>query len=124
MAMLPQEKQLVDDLRGRPFQMLSVCNDVKRETAKATILEKGIPWPNWFDGPALDGVSTWLGKVTGAIDAPAGNETSGSIAKKWNVGGWPTIYVLDEEGIIRGKHFRGEGLDMFVHKLVSAVEQR
>lgn len=106
MAMLPQEKQLVENLRDKPFQMLSVCNDSKLETAKATISENGMTWPNFFDG-----------------DPRTEAKSEGAIARKWDVNGWPTIYVLDEKGIIRAKHLRGEGLDAVIHRLVAAVQK-
>ena len=31
----------------------------------------------------------------------------GPIATRWNVTGWPTIYILDEEGVIRFVGKRG-----------------
>ena len=35
----------------------------------------------------------------------------GPTATRWNVRGWPTIYVIDHEGVIRFKQVRGEKLD-------------
>jgi hypothetical protein len=29
--------------------------------------------------------------------------TGGPISSKWNVSGWPTLYVIDHEGVIRAK---------------------
>ncbi|QDT54338.1 hypothetical protein Pan44_23710 [Caulifigura coniformis] len=118
MAMLPQEKQLVDDLQGKPFQMLSVCNDPTLESARATAAEKGMTWPNWFDGEA------WTTEAAGLSRDETGIRPAGAIARQWNVRGWPTIYVLDEKGMIRARHLRGEGLNAMVHQLVAALENR
>ena len=50
--------------------------------------------------------------------------TSGPIATRWNVQGWPTIYVLDAKGVIRfkkGEDTRGEALGRSVDKLLEEM---
>ena len=49
--------------------------------------------------------------------------TSGPIATAWNVRGWPTVYVIDEKGVIREKTlgFQKEKIDAIVEQLVSAL---
>ncbi len=49
--------------------------------------------------------------------------TSGPIATAWNVRGWPTVYVIDEKGVIQGKFlgFQKEPIDTMVEQLVNAV---
>jgi hypothetical protein len=47
--------------------------------------------------------------------------TSGPIPTKWNVRGWPTIYVIDHEGVIRYKNVRGEKMDEAVDALLAAM---
>jgi thiol-disulfide isomerase/thioredoxin len=113
MGMLPQEKQLVENFSGQPFQMLSVCNDPKVEEGRATALDKEMNWPNWFDG------SPWVVGDPDSKDPAKVGKTSGPIAKQWNVRGWPTIYVIDAAGVIRAKYLRGEALDAKVQELVS-----
>ncbi|HEY2589258.1 MAG TPA: hypothetical protein VGI81_26170, partial [Tepidisphaeraceae bacterium] len=56
-------------------------------------------WPSWSDG-----------------------STDGLIATKWNIHGWPTIYVLDAKGVIRFKDLRGQQLDEAVETLVKEAE--
>jgi hypothetical protein len=51
-------------------------------------------------------------------------KTSGPIASKWNVTGWPTIYVLDAKGVIRYLDLRGKELDEAVEKLLQEVAQK
>ena len=47
--------------------------------------------------------------------------TRGPIATRWNVSGWPTIYVLDAKGVIRFKNPRGERLGQVVDKLLAEM---
>ena len=45
------------------------------------------------------------------------------IAEAWGVHGFPTTFVLDEEGKIRFKDVRGEGLDEAVKQLLDEMEE-
>ena len=47
--------------------------------------------------------------------------TRGPISKRWNVTGWPTIYVLDHKGVIRYKGVRGEAMDEAVDTLLAEM---
>ena len=47
--------------------------------------------------------------------------TQGPIATRWNVSGWPTIYVLDAKGVIRFKNPRGEELGRVVDVLLKEM---
>jgi hypothetical protein len=51
--------------------------------------------------------------------------TSGPIATAWNVRGWPTVYVIDEKGVIQGKYlgFQKDKIDTLVEQLVSSVSK-
>ncbi|MDI1247474.1 MAG: hypothetical protein PSV13_01200 [Lacunisphaera sp.] len=54
-----------------------------------------------------------------------GKESSrGPISTAWNVRGWPTVYMLDEKGVIRQKYLRGQDLDAPLEQLVAAAERR
>ena len=53
-----------------------------------------------------------------------GGNTSGPIASKWNVRSWPTIYVLDHEGVIRYKNVRGEAMDKAVDTLLAEMAEK
>jgi hypothetical protein len=61
--------------------------------------EEEITWRSWWDG---------------------GN-TSGPIAIQWNVSGWPTIYVLDDKGVIRFTGVRGVAMDKAVDTLLAEI---
>jgi thiol-disulfide isomerase/thioredoxin/tetratricopeptide (TPR) repeat protein len=98
--MYPQERQLVEEFKGRPFALVGVnCDDDKTELMRE-IQRQGLNWPSWWDG------------------GPAGNR----IAKEWQVHSFPTVYILDHKGVIRYKNPRGSELDNAVNQLVQECE--
>jgi hypothetical protein len=96
--MYPHERSLVKRMENKPFALLGINSDPKAQIKKRMV-EEHITWPFWWDG---------------------GN-TNGPIATKWNVHGWPTIYVLDAKGVIRYKDVRGESLDNAVDALLKEM---
>jgi thiol-disulfide isomerase/thioredoxin len=78
MRLVPDEKALVEKMKGRPFVLLGVNGDENREQAKKISMKEGIPWRSFWNGGPGRG-----------------------IALEWGVLGWPTIYVLDANGVIR-----------------------
>ena len=97
--MYPHERALVKKLAGEPFALLGINSDPK-ETLRSALEEKELTWRSWWDG---------------------GN-TSGPIATRWNVSGWPTIYVLDAQGTIRYKGVLGEKMDEAVDTLMAELK--
>jgi len=83
-----------------PFVLLGVNSDPKKDIQAAMTREK-ITWPFFWDG---------------------GN-TNGPIAKKYGVQSWPTIYVLDANGVIRYKNVRGAKMDEAVETLLKEMGQ-
>lgn len=98
--MYPDERSLVKRLENRPFVLLGVNSDRDREATKQVLQTEQITWRSWWDG----------------------GSTSGPIATKWNVSGWPTVYLLDHQGVIRHKGLRGESLDKAVDELLAVAE--
>ena len=96
--MYPHERSLVKRLEGKPFALLGVNSDPK-ERLKQVMKKEQITWHSWWDG----------------------GDTSGPIATKWNVHGWPTIYVLDHKGVIRFKNKREKALDEAVDALLAEM---
>jgi len=45
--------------------------------------------------------------------------TSGKIPRAWGVSGYPTMYVLDREGVIRSLSPRGKELERVVDELIA-----
>ena len=95
----PHERSLVKKHADKPFAILGVNSDHDRKELKKVMEKEEITWRSWFDG----------------------GSTGGPIAGKWNVHGWPTVYVLDARGVIRHKHVRGEELDRAVDALLKEV---
>jgi hypothetical protein len=101
--MLPHERSLVEDLKDQPFALLGINSD--GDAGKlAGILDK----------QDLDGFASWRHWVDGS--------TGGPIATRWNVHSWPTIYVLDRQGVIRYRDVRGEELETAVKALLAEPE--
>jgi|TARA_B100000809_G_scaffold261591_1_gene310788 hypothetical protein len=96
--MYPHERSLVERLKDKPFALLGINSDSKEKLLE-TIKRENMTWRSWWDG---------------------GN-ASGPIATKWNVRGWPTLYILDHEGVIRHKGARGEAMDKAVDALLEKM---
>ncbi len=97
--MLPHEREMTQRLQGRPFTLLGINSDQSRSALKKIVADEKITWPNIYDG----------------------SPGTGEIANRWNVFGWPTIYVLDHEGFIRHRDLRGPELEAAVVDLLEKV---
>jgi hypothetical protein len=97
--MLPHEKAMVKKLADKPFALLGINSDGNRSVVKTRMDKENITWRQFIDGT-----------------------TSGPIATKWNVQGWPTIYILDHKGVIRYKNLRGPKMEEAVEKLLAEQE--
>jgi len=94
--MLPHEKKLVKLLDGKPFALLGINSDGDAATVKKILAEQNITWRQ-------------------AID----EDTSGALATKWNISGWPTIFVIDAKGVIRYRDVRDQEMEDAVKKLLA-----
>src|SRR5260221_10829932 len=94
--MYPHERSLVQRLADNPFAILGINSDADKQTLKNVLDQEHISWRSWWDG----------------------GTTEGPIASRWNVSGWPTIYVLDAKGIIRYRSVHGDKLDEAVDVLL------
>src|SRR6516162_3469857 len=102
--MYPHERSLVKKMEGKPFVLLGINSDQTRDDLKKTIKDEKMTWRSWFDGPG----------------------TSGPIATKFKVRGWPTLYLVDQKGVIREKWVGSPGnetLDKAIENLVAEVEK-
>jgi peroxiredoxin len=82
-ALLPQERALVKRYADQPFALLGVNNDEDRAKLKPFFAKQQITWPSFYDG-------------------------ADAIAKRWNIKGWPAVFIIDAKGVIRHRHLRGE----------------
>jgi thiol-disulfide isomerase/thioredoxin len=108
LAMVPESRALLENLRGQPLVFLGVNADVDRDQGLRTAHRTGMTWRNFWDGS------------TG---------TSGPLATAWHVRGRPTVIVLDAMGRIRfkftGQQATADGLEGAVRRLLDefAAEQ-
>src|SRR6185503_14065300 len=86
--------KLVDRMLGKPFALIGINCDRDVARAKGAIEKHQITWPSFRDG------------------------RGGPISKDWNCDSWPTIYVLDREGIIRFRDARETALAKAVDALM------
>src|SRR5262249_55221233 len=86
-AMIPHEREMVERLKGKPFVLVSISADDDVQTLRRFLAREEMPWTHWYNGP------------------------EGGIIEDWNVQGFPTIYVLDADGVIRYKDLRGDKLE-------------
>ena len=92
--MYPHERSLVKKHADKPFAIVGVNSDRDRAELKKVLERERITWRSFWDG------------------------SDGPIARRWNVQSWPTVYVLDHRGVIRGKGLRGVALERLVDELV------
>ena len=97
--MLPHEKALVKRLREQPFALIGINSDGPVDKVKPMLAKNEISWRQAIDG-----------------------STTGPLATKWNVQGWPTIYVVDAKGVIRFKDVRDQEMEDAVTKLLGEIE--
>jgi hypothetical protein len=76
--MYPHERSLVEKFKDRPFVILGVNSDDDREQLKEVLIKEKLTWRSFWDGGSTDG----------------------PIARRWNVTGWPTLYLIDHTGTI------------------------
>jgi thiol-disulfide isomerase/thioredoxin len=85
MQLVPVERALTERMRGKSFTLIGVNGDGDLSDAKRAVTREKMTWPSFWNGK--DGAD-------------------GPISSAWNVSGWPTVYVIDADGIIR---FKREG---------------
>ncbi len=98
--MYAHERSLVAKYQNRPFVLLGVNSDSDREGARLASLKQNLPWRSW-----------WVG----APNAP--------IPETYQVKAWPTVYLIDDKGIIRYAQLHGQTLEDAIEFLVREAEQ-
>lgn len=99
-ALFSHQRELAKRLAGKPFAFLGVNSDKDRDKAKEAIGKEQLDWPHFWNG---------------------GSQT-GPISQLYKVRIWPTIYVLDSQGVIRFRNVTGPTLDDAVDRLLTAME--
>ena len=100
-AMYSQERALVKRLRDKPFALLSVNTDESVAILEKSITASEITWRCWCDG---------------GLDGP--------ITTRWGVENFPTLYLIDQKGVIRKRgYIRGDDLDNAIDELLGKGQQ-
>ena len=101
--MLPHEKALVKRMQDKPFALIGINNDGTAAEVKPRLDKEGITWRN-------------------AIEP-----TEDPLAARWHVNGWPNLFLLDAQGVIR-HHWIGspgdEVLDQKIDELVAEATKK
>lgn len=79
-ALIPHNKEMVEANKSKPFALIGINSDGDRSVLQKIVKEQGLTYRN-----------------------AVGGTTSGPIATAWNVHAWPTVYVIDANGVIRNK---------------------
>jgi hypothetical protein len=98
--MYPHERSLVQKLQGKPFALIGVNSDDKREFAKNATITENLTWRSFWNGPG---------------------GTSGPISSAWRVSSWPSIWVIDDRGVIRYRNVRGPEMEAAVEALLKEI---
>jgi peroxiredoxin len=99
----PFTRQLLEKFGDAPVVVLGVDSSTSLENARQAKLDNSLDYRSWWDGHAV-------------------KYNQGPIATTWNVVGWPTIYVIDAEGIIRFVDVRKDLLIDAVGQLVAPIQ--
>jgi thiol-disulfide isomerase/thioredoxin len=114
MSDIPREVELFKQYHDQPFAIVGVNADEDRLAALQACQKHSIPWRSFYDGKR---------------DRP--------ISTRWNVNSWPTLFLIDQKGIIRyktddlrsiyireknGKHVQVWSLDEALELMMKTVE--
>ena len=97
--MLQYERSLVEKWKDGPFALVGVNTDPPERLSK--LVQNGtVTWRNFRD-----------------------EKVGGEISSKWDIVGWPTIYLLDHKGVIRHVNLHGNDLDQALTKLIKEAKE-
>jgi hypothetical protein len=68
----------VEKFKDRPFVILGVNSDASRDLVNQVVKKEKLSKRSFWDGGSTDG----------------------PISRRWNVTGWPTLYLIDHTGTI------------------------
>ena len=95
--MYAHERSLVEQLADYPFVLLGVNSDRDLEKIRETVKEKELTWRSFQNEKGVDG----------------------KISDMYSIRGWPTVFLLDKDGVIR---YRGrQDLDKEIEKLLAEM---
>ena len=96
--MYPHERSLVKQYEGKPFAILGINGGDELDLLKKLVEQKELTWRFWFDG-----------------------DTAGPIHTQWRIQAWPTLVLIDHEGVIRYRDLEEPLMDRAIERLVAAA---
>ncbi|MFY9342561.1 MAG: TlpA disulfide reductase family protein [Planctomycetota bacterium] len=103
--MIPHERSLVEKWKDKPFALIGVNSD-------GTDTPEGLA--KWRE-QAKEHKVTWRSfRDEGSVPR---------ISESWRVQGWPTLYYIDHEGVIRHKDVRDEAeMEKVLEEMIAKAE--
>ncbi|MEO7191287.1 MAG: redoxin domain-containing protein [Vicinamibacterales bacterium] len=101
----PYQRLLQELYKDWPFVLLSVNSDTSPEVARKAKTSRGLFYRSWWE-------------------KRSDSKASGPIARTYDLYGWPTVYLLDDEGVIRFVDLRQEDLLKAVRQLLTEMDRR
>lgn len=99
-GMIPHQTELVERLKDKPFALVSVSCDNDKQVLSDFLETTPMPWDHW-----------WVGM-------------EGDLRKTLNISLFPTIFVLDANGVIRYRNVKGDELDQAVDTLLEEMKSQ
>ena len=94
-------RSLVTKLQGKPFEIVGVNSDSDRDKVKQHLAKEKSAWRSFWDG----------------------GSTEGPIQTQWNIQAYPTMYLIDHNGIIVGRTYPlGEGAELIERTVNEAAK--
>ncbi len=98
--MYPMERNLVKKFHDKPFALLSVSEDEKVDTLRASLASGEITWPCWYDGE------------------------DGKIRNAWNCRGCPHLFLLDDQQVIQDMLIDRFSSEQDFEQTIESVDQK
>ncbi len=101
--MYDHERSLVEEMKNRPFALIGVNSDRDLSKIRTIVKEKRLNWRSFQNSP--EGAKS-------------------KISAEWNVRGWPTIVVLDEERKVHYRGHDGNAAMKMIRTMVAELEKK
>ena len=95
--MFDHERSLVTELANQPFALIGVNADHSLEEARKVVADKQLNWRSFYD-------------------------EGSKIAKQYQIRGYPTLIVLDGEGVVHSVSHSASEMEATVRKLLKAAQ--
>jgi hypothetical protein len=93
-------RSLVKKLAGKPFVIVGVNSDFNRDRVKTQSAKEKITWRSFWDG----------------------GSAHGPISTRWNIHGWPEVYLIDHNGVIVRYDWADEKAEQLIVQKVKEAE--